>query len=89
MFVLFFDIWYNYTKQNFYIMTKEQASQISKNFKRIRKEKNLSKSVLVMKTGLDYHTISKIENGTTPDPRINTVVRLIGALEISFEDLIK
>jgi len=70
-------------------MTKEQASQISKNIKKIIKEKKISKSVLVMKTGLDYHTISKIENGTTPDPRINTIVKLVRALEISLDDLIK
>ena len=70
-------------------MTKEQVSRISKNFKRIRKEKKLSKSFLVIKTGLDYHTISKIENGITPDPRINTVIKLVNALGVSFEDLIK
>ncbi|OGH76839.1 MAG: hypothetical protein A2373_03510 [Candidatus Magasanikbacteria bacterium RIFOXYB1_FULL_40_15] len=70
-------------------MTKEQISKISKNFKKIRNEKKLSKSFLVMKTGLDYHTISKIENGITPDPRINTVVKLVRALEISLDDLIK
>jgi DNA-binding Xre family transcriptional regulator len=70
-------------------MTKEQASQISKNIKKIIKEKKISKSVLVMKTGLDYHTISKIENGATPDPRINTVIKLVRALEISLDDLIK
>ncbi len=70
-------------------MTKEQASQISKNIKKIIKEKKISKSFLVMKTGLDYHTISKIENGATPDPRINTVIKLVRALEISLDDLIK
>ena len=70
-------------------MTKEQASQISKNIKKIIKEKKVSKSTLVMKTGLDYHTISKIENGATPDPRINTVIKLVRALEISLDDLIK
>lgn len=70
-------------------MTKEQASQISKNIKKIIKEKKVSKSVLVMKTGLDYHTISKIENGATSDPRINTVIKLVRALEISLDDLIK
>jgi DNA-binding Xre family transcriptional regulator len=70
-------------------MTKEQASQISKNIKKIIKEKKISKSTLVMKTGLDYHTISKIENGATPDPRINTVIKLVRALEISLDDLIK
>jgi len=70
-------------------MTKEQISQISKNFKKIRKQKKISKSVLVMKTGLDYHTISKIESGTTSDPRINTIIKIVKALEIHFEDLIK
>ena len=33
-------------------MTKEQASQISKNIKKIIKEKKISKSTLVMKTRL-------------------------------------
>lgn len=66
-----------------------QVSKISKNIKKIRKEKKISKSILVIRTGLDYHTISKIENGITPDPRINTVIKIMEALEVSLEDLIK
>ncbi len=71
------------------IMTKKQISQLAKNLKKIRNEKKKSKSVLVGETKLDYHTISKIENGTTPDPRINTVIKIAKALEISLDDLIK
>jgi transcriptional regulator with XRE-family HTH domain len=70
-------------------MTKEQILNISKNFKKIRKQKKISKSVLVMKTGLDYHTISKIESGITPDPRVNTIIKIIKALDVPFEDLVK
>lgn len=70
-------------------MKMRQVSKISKNIKKIRKEKKISKSILVIRTGLDYHTISKIENGITPDPRINTVIKIMEALEVSLEDLIK
>lgn len=64
-------------------------SPLAKNIKRLIKEKKFSKSFLVGKTELDYHTIAKIENGITPDPRINTVVKIAKVLEVSIDDLIK
>ncbi|MBI4993731.1 helix-turn-helix transcriptional regulator [Candidatus Wolfebacteria bacterium] len=67
----------------------EEISSLAKNIKRLMKEKKLSKSFLVGKTELDYHTIAKIENGITPDPRINTVVKIAKILEVSIDDLIK
>lgn len=67
---------------------KVQSSKIALNLRKFRAEKNLSKSKLVTKTGLDYHTIAKIENGRTPDPRVHTMVKIANALEKSVEDLV-
>ena len=72
-------------------MTKKtkpkKTSNIGSNLKKIRSEKKLSKSKLVTKTGLDYHTISKIESGLTPDPRVGTVVKIAQALQTTVEKL--
>ncbi len=70
-------------------MTKNEISQLAQNIKKIKKDKKFSKSFLVRETGLDYHTIAKIENGSTPDPRINTVIKIARVLEVSIDDLIK
>jgi len=64
-------------------------SEISKNVKRLKKKKHLSKSDLVRKTGLDYHTIAKIESGRTPDPRISTIKKIADAFKEPLEELIK
>ncbi len=66
----------------------KKVSNISANLKKIRVEKKFSKSKLVVKTGLDYHTISKIESGITPDPRVLTVVKIAHALGTTVEKLI-
>lgn len=69
--------------------SEEKAiSKIGANVKKFKKEKGLSKSDLVRKTGLDYHTIAKIERGITPDPRIQTVVKIALALEKTVEQLV-
>lgn len=67
----------------------KQTSNLAKNFREIRSKQKLSKSSLVIMTGLDYHTIVKIENGATPDPRIGTVKKLARALDVSVDELIR
>jgi transcriptional regulator with XRE-family HTH domain len=69
-------------------LTKKEPSKIAKNLRKFRAEKKLSKSKLVTKTGLDYHTIAKIENGITADPRVYTMVKIAHALEKSVEELV-
>lgn len=66
-----------------------QISNIAKNLKKIRCEKHISKSKLVAETGLDYHTIAKIENGITPDPRIGTLKKIANALNVPIDNLVK
>ena len=68
---------------------KKEFSKLAQNLKKAINKNNVSKSFLVGKTGLDYHTIAKIENGITLDPRINTVVKIARALEMSIDNLIK
>ena len=70
-------------------LKQKEASKIAENLRKLRAEKKLSKSKLVTKTGLDYHTIAKIENGRTPDPRVHTMIKLAMALETSVEELVK
>ena len=69
-------------------VSKKEPSKIAKNLRKFRSEKKLSKSKLVTATGLDYHTIAKIENGRTPDPRVHTMVKIALALEKSVEELV-
>lgn len=71
------------------VSKKKPSSKIAENLRKLRAEKRLSKSKLVTKTGLDYHTIAKIENGQTPDPRVHTMVRIADALETTVEELVK
>ena len=38
---------------------------------------------------MTFHTITKIESGATPDPRIETVKKIADALSVSIDDLMK
>lgn len=67
----------------------KELSKLGKNVKKFKKEKGYSKSELVRLTGLDYHTISKIESGITPNPTVGTVSKIAEALEKTVDDLIK
>jgi transcriptional regulator with XRE-family HTH domain len=45
--------------------------------------------VLSKRANLAFHTIAKIEAGSTPDPRIETVKKIADALGVSLDDLMK
>jgi transcriptional regulator with XRE-family HTH domain len=66
----------------------KKSSKIAENLKRIRNKKHVSKSKLVLETGLDYHTIAKIENGITPDPRVGTLKKIANALKVPLDSLV-
>lgn len=53
-------------------MSKE-FSIIAKNIKKYRKKKGISQDKLSKLAGITLHTITKIESGAMPDPRIETV----------------
>ncbi|MGC8651182.1 MAG: helix-turn-helix domain-containing protein [Minisyncoccia bacterium] len=69
-------------------MSKEM-SIIAKNIKKYREKKGISQDKLSKLAGITLHTITKIESGATPDPRIETVKKIADALGVSIDDLIK
>jgi transcriptional regulator with XRE-family HTH domain len=69
-------------------MSKE-LSIIAKNIKKYREKKGISQDKLSKLAGITLHTITKIESGATPDPRIETVKKIADALGVSVDDLLK
>ena len=69
-------------------MSKEMSS-IAKNIKRYRAKLGISQDKLSKLAGITLHTITKIESGATPDPRIKTIKKIADALGVGIDDLIK
>ena len=67
----------------------KQKSKIGKNMKKYRKKLGISQDMLSKRANLAYHTIAKIEAGSTPDPRIETVKKIADALGVTIDDLMK
>ena len=68
-------------------MIKEKTN-IANNIKKYRNKLGISQDVLSKRANLAFHTIAKIEAGSTPDPRIETVKKIADALEVTLNDLI-
>lgn len=62
---------------------------LAKNIKKYRKKLRISQDKLSKLAGVTFHTISKIESGATPDPRIKTVRKIANALSVSVDDLLR
>jgi DNA-binding XRE family transcriptional regulator len=69
-------------------MSKE-ISTIAKNIKKYRAKMGVSQDKLSKIAGITLHTITKIESGATPDPRIETVKKIAEALSVSLDELTK
>jgi len=69
-------------------MSKREFT-IGENIKKYRKKLGISQDVLSKRANLAFHTIAKIEAGSTPDPRIETVKKIADALGVSLDDLMK
>ncbi|MEM4230746.1 MAG: helix-turn-helix transcriptional regulator [Candidatus Pacearchaeota archaeon] len=67
----------------------KNISIIAKNIKKFRKKRGISQDKLSKLAGVTLHTITKIESGATPDPRIGTVKKIADALGLNIDDLIK
>jgi len=59
-----------------------------KNLVKIRKEKGWSQEKLAVESGISYNTIIKIERGGIENPKIETVIKLAGALGVSIDHLV-
>ena len=66
-----------------------EKSIISGNIKKYRNKLDISQDVLSKKANLAFHTIAKIEAGSTPNPTIDTVKKIADALGISLDVLMK
>ena len=69
-------------------MSKE-LSTIAKNIKKYRAKLGISQDKLSKLAGITLHTITKIESGATPDPRIETVKKIASGLDVSVDDLLR
>jgi len=59
-----------------------------KNLAKIRKEKGWSQEKLAQEAGISYNTLIKIERGGIKNPKIETVIKLAKALNVSMDVLI-
>ncbi len=66
-----------------------KKSTIAGNIKRYRNKLGISQDQLSKRANLAFHTIAKIEAGTTLNPTIETVKKIADALGISLDDLMK
>jgi transcriptional regulator with XRE-family HTH domain len=60
-----------------------------KNLAKIRKEKGWSQEKLAQEAGISYNTLIKIERGGIKNPKIETVIKLAKALNISVDHLVE
>lgn len=67
----------------------KKKSTIGVNIKRQRERLGISQDKLSKLAGVTLHTITKIESGATPDPRIETVKKIAGALGVPVDELLK
>jgi len=63
-------------------MSKE-ISTTAKNIKKYRAKIGISQDKLSKLAGITLHTITKIESGATPDPRIGTMAKIAKGLDVS------
>lgn len=61
---------------------------LGENIKKYRKKLGLTQEALSRKTEISYNTITKLEAGTSSNPRMDTLLKLSEALEISVDKLI-
>ena len=66
-----------------------EKSTIGDNIRKYLNKLGISQDVLSKKADLAFHTIAKIEAGSTPNPTIDTVKKIADALGVSLDDLMK
>lgn len=64
-------------------------SKIGDNVRKYRKKLGISQDTLSKRANLAFHTVAKIEVGSTPNPTIDTVKKIADALGVSLDDLMK
>jgi transcriptional regulator with XRE-family HTH domain len=59
-----------------------------KNLKTLRNQKDWSQERLAREANISYHTLIKLEQSGITNPRIETVIKLADALEVSLDKLV-
>lgn len=62
---------------------------IAKNIKKYRAQLGISQDKLSKLADITFHTITKIESGSTPNPGIETVMKVAKALGVTVNDLLE
>lgn len=62
---------------------------LAENIKKYRAKLGLTQEALSRKADISYNTIIKIESRGITNPRMETLIKLAKALEISVDELIK
>ncbi len=59
-----------------------------KNLKELRKQKGWSQEKIARESNISYHTLIKLEQKSIKNPKIETVIKLADALEVSLDELV-
>jgi transcriptional regulator with XRE-family HTH domain len=59
-----------------------------KNLVTLRKQKGWSQEKLAQEAGISYNTLIKLERKGIKNPKIETVIKLADALEVSLDELV-
>ena len=66
----------------------DEKSTISKNIKKLRKQRGLSQDKLSKLADISHNTIIKIESGAIQSPTVDTASKIAKALGVSLDDLV-
>jgi len=64
-------------------------STLSQNLRKLRKTKGLSQEKLARLADVANNTIIKIESGKNNNPTLDTLKKIVKALDVSVDDLMK
>ncbi|MBN1585307.1 helix-turn-helix transcriptional regulator [Candidatus Uhrbacteria bacterium] len=64
-------------------------SELGKNIKKLRNEKGISQDRLSKLADVSFQTIVKIELDSDPNPTIDTMKKIAGALGVGIDELVK
>ncbi len=62
---------------------------LADNIKKHRQKLGLTQEALARKAEISYNTVIKLECGGILDPRMETLVKLAKALEVTLDDLVR
>ena len=66
----------------------KREGKLGKNIRKSRLKLGINRYKLSKLTGLAYSTLTKIESGAIPDPRIGTLKQIADALDLRVDDLL-